>query len=100
MDSQAGLNNGGIDELSPVIEISKEFVLDQDTKDITTVRYGGKSTERFPYSSKTSNLWIRFYRNLKDEIEIFYEYLRNLGYSAESVISLCKKEVIDKLKIH
>lgn len=99
MDSQAGINNNGSDILSPVIEISDQFVLDLGTKDQTLIDYLTQSTPRFPYSSKTSNLWIRFYRNLKPEIEIFYGYLRRLGYSAEAVIRLCQVELIDKLKI-
>lgn len=101
MDSQAGLENNGFDRLSPVIEIAQQFVLDEDTKDVDEITYlGDEHSQRFPYSSKTSNLWIRFYRNLKSDIEAFYKQLRDLGYSAESVISLCKKEVIDKLGIN
>ena len=100
MDSQAGLENNGNDNLSPVIEISKEFVLDENTKNIQSVEYLGESSSRFPFSSKTSNLWIRFYNNLRSDIEIFYGQLRNLGYSSEAVISLCEKEVINKLGIN
>lgn len=98
MDSQAGLNNNGVDNLTPVIEISKQFVLAEEDSD-DQIFYLNQYTPRFPYSSKTSNLWIRFYRNLKPEIEAFYGYLRKLGYSAEAVIALCQKELIDKLKI-
>ena len=170
MDSQAGLDNGGLDTYPPYIEINKEFILNPpiygkyskekistnallegavstyDVNPVTHIQYTeeeaieynatlarslgkpsgepddsdmpiilnasrcyrssdnvvnylGTSVSRFPFTSANSNLWFRFYKNLKSDIQTFYKNLRTIGYSADTVITVCKKSVYDQLDI-
>lgn len=66
----------------------------------TTIEYGNQTYDRYHFSSNKSKLWITFYKNFKTEIESFYSDLRrNMGYTPESIIELCKTSLIDTLGI-
>lgn len=110
LDSEAGLDNNGNDNVAPFIEIKPEFSLDysplytqQDlidnklTED-SLIEYGGINYKRYHYSSNTSKLWINFYKHYKTEINTFYRTLKDRAdYNIDTIINLCKTNVIDKL---
>lgn len=127
LDSQAGLDNNGNDNIAPFVEIKPEFSLDYDpTKSndyawraehhligeniynggeliypVSQIQYGSQLYDRYHYSSHTSKLWINFYKNYKTTIEGFYSDLRrNCNYTPESIINLCQTQLIDVLGIN
>lgn len=128
LDSQAGLDNNGNDNVAAFVEIKPEFslnwdstkaadyewrsenyLLDEDIKDpitgeviypASTITYGGQIYDRYHYSSNTSKLWITFYKNYQTQIEGFYSLLRNNGYTPDTVINLCKDLLIDQLGVN
>lgn len=113
LDSQAGLDNNGNDNIAPFVEIKPEFSLNYDSSytqeqleenyltEDSTILYGTQYLDRYHYSSNTSKLWINFYKNFKNEIEAFYVALRTkYNYSADSIISSCKNQLIDVLGIN
>lgn len=125
LDSEAGLDNNGNDNIAPFVEIRAPFSLNYDvskendwawradnylideevtdpvsqiTYEPSTIQYGAQTYDRYHFSSNKSKLWITFYKNFKDEINTFYINLRNnFGYGPESIIALCKTVLIDKL---
>lgn len=113
LDSQAGLDNNGNDNIAPFVEIKPEFSLNYDSSytqeqleenyltEDSTILYGTQYLDRYHYSSNTSKLWINFYKNFKSEIEAFYVALRTkYNYNADSIISLCKNQLIDVLGVN
>lgn len=110
LDSEAGLDNNGNDNVATFIEIMPEFSLDYSplftqeelvekklTQD-SLIEYNGVEYKRYHYSSNTSKLWINFYKNYKDSINSFYRTLKDqVNYNADTIINLCKTNVIDKL---
>lgn len=112
LDSQAGLDNNGNDNIAPFVEIKPEFSLNYDSNytqeelaanfllQSSTIKYGSQYLDRYHYSSNTSKLWINFYKNFKSNIESFYLNLRrNANYSPESIIQLCENSLINKLGV-
>lgn len=125
LDSEAGLDNHGNDNVAPFVEICAEFslnydiskandwpwreqnyLIDEDTTvdehlyKASTIRYGSQTYDRYHYSSNKSKLWINFYKNFKEEIENFYIDLRNnFSYTPENIIGLCEDILIDKLGV-
>lgn len=127
LDSEAGLDNNGNDNIAPFVEIHPKFSLNYDvnrendyawlaenyligeevedpvTETIypkSTIQYGAQTYERYHFSSNNSKLWINFYKNYKDTINGFYSILRNYyGYGPDTIISLCQSVLIDKLGV-
>lgn len=127
LDSEAGLDNNGNDNIAPFVEIRAPFSLNYDpsketdyawradnylideevtdpvteiTYEPSTIQYGAQTYDRYHFSSNKSKLWITFYKNFKDQINTFYVNLRNnFGYSPESIIGLCQSVLIDKLGV-
>lgn len=126
LDSAAGLDNNGNDNVATFVEIKPEFslnydinksedyewlsenylleepVIDKETNNVlypaSTIKYGRQTYDRYHYSSNKSKLWYNFYKNYKDEISNFYINLRrNYNYSPESIIDLCESILISKL---
>lgn len=125
LDSEAGLDNNGNDNIAPFVEIRPVFSLNYDpdkadnlawlsenylidekvtdkvsgiTYEPSVIKYGAQTYDRYHFSSNKSKLWITFYKNFKDEINSFYINLRNnYGYTPETIINLCKTVLIDKL---
>lgn len=126
LDSEAGLDNNGNDNIAPFVEIRPTFslnyniekandyswlaenylldedIIDDNTQEVlypaSTIKYGSQTYDRYHFSSNKSKLWINFYKNFKDEINSFYVNLRNnCGYTPETIIGLCKSVLIDKL---
>jgi len=113
LDSEAGLDNNGNDNIATFVEIRPEFSLDYNINyteeqliannltETSTIQYGTQTYDRYHFSSNTSKLWITFYKNFKEEIESFYKSLRiNSNYNPESIIELCKTILIDKLGVN
>lgn len=125
LDSEAGLDNNGNDNIAPFVEIkpvfslnydpshatdyewlSENYLLDEPVTDpvtgitypASTIQYGAQTYDRYHFSSNKSKLWITFYKNFKDTINSFYSNLRNnCGYTPETIVELCKTTLIDKL---
>lgn len=126
LDSEAGLDNNGNDNIAPFVEIRAPFSLNYDVSKendyawraanwlideriidpetgtelypVSTIQYGTQTYDRYHFSSNKSKLWITFYQNYRTEINGFYSNLRtNYGYSPETIITLCKSLLIDKL---
>lgn len=130
LDSEAGLDNNGNDNIATFVEIKPEFSLDYDpnfdysdleqqlkndqtrllenvldnhkyTLQDIKIHYGTQDYDRYHFSSNSSKLWINFYKNFRLEIESFYTQLRKkYNYNAESIISLCKESLIDVLGVN
>lgn len=107
LDSEAGLDNNGNDNVAPFVEIKPVFSLNYDplraddydwladnyliddemsaeiyeetglVYPASTIQYGAQTYDRYHFSSNKSKLWINFYKNFKSEIEAFYSDLRN-----------------------
>lgn len=107
LDSEAGLDNNGNDNVAPFVEIKPIFSLNYDPARATdydwlaqnyliddemsnqiyeetglyypasTIQYGAQTYERYHFSSNNSKLWTNFYKNFKTEINAFYANLRN-----------------------
>ena len=127
LDSEAGLDNNGNDNIAPFVEIRAPFSLNYDpaketdyawrdsnylidekvtdpvtgiTYELSTIQYGAQTYDRYHFSSNKSKLWINFYKNFKEQINTFYANLRNnFGYGPESIIGLCQSVLIDKLGV-
>lgn len=112
LDSQAGLDNNGNDNIAPFVEIKPEFSLNWNANyteeekaaeyllEDSQIKYGTQMLDRYHYSSNTSRLWINFYKNFKDEIEAYYNLLRTqYNYGPDSVITLCDDMLISVLGI-
>ena len=126
LDSEAGLDNNGNDNIATFVEIrpnfslnydedrasdyqwlSDNYLLDEDVIDpvsgdilypASTIQYGAQMYDRYHFSSNKSKLWINFYKNFKTEINNFYNTLRNYyNYGPETIISLCQSMLIDTL---
>ena len=127
LDSEAGIDNNGNDNIAPFVEIRAPFSLNYDpaketdyawrdsnylideevtdpvtgiTYEPSTIQYGAQTYDRYHFSSNKSKLWITFYKNFKEQINTFYANLRNnFGYGPESIIGLCQNVLIDKLGV-
>ena len=125
LDSEAGLDNNGNDNIATFVEIRPTFSLNYDIQkendwawrtenyliddnDVaehpeehltkSVIRYGQRDYDRYHFSSNKSKLWITFYKNFKSEIEALYGKLRKeFGYNPDSIISLCEDTLISKL---
>ena len=120
LDSQAGLDNNGVDNIAPFVEIRPEFSLDyrvnyteeqleeNNLLPNSVIHYGTQNYDRYHYSSSDSKLWINFYKNYQNDIRTLYYYLRttidsNTGfplYSPDNIINLCDINVITPLGIN
>lgn len=120
LDSQAGLDNNGNDNVAPFVEIKPEFSLNWNPNytpeqraenyllEESLIPYGTQTYKRYHYSSNSSKLWINFYKNFKEVIESFYKQIRTTKlsqadtytmYSPTAIINLCKSMLIDKLGV-
>lgn len=112
LDSEAGLDNNGNDNVAPFVEIKPEFsrnydpnyTLEELTENFllpnSTIYYAGQNLDRYHYSSNTSKLWINFYINFRSRIESFYYQLRTIGgYTPDAIINFCENQVIKKLGV-
>lgn len=112
LDSEAGLDNNGNDNIPPFAEIMPAFSLDYNSNynadqlaenhllQDSTINYGGEDLRRYPFSSYDSKLWINFYKNFSDRIRQFYSQLRSeANYTPEAIINACEEELINKLGV-
>lgn len=120
LDSEAGLDNNGNDNIAPFVEIKPEFSLNYDpnyTREqmeenylildddgtVSKIPYAGQQLDRYHFSSYNSKLWINFYKNFNADgnINAFYKKLRTQGnYNVNSIISLCENNLISSLGIN
>lgn len=109
LDSQSGLNNGGVECIPPFVQVNRNWVpsnlQEREYDEIFNSRFRYKympSTNIFAYSSSTSKLWENIYLRHTDSINDMYSLLRvnNKHLSYEKLINHFKTIIIDKIPIH
>ena len=103
MDTQMGLNNSGVDEILPSVEINSsmsntsitgsyaaEAEIRVGRETIDGISYDMNNHTRFTqFNTKTSQLWNSFAKYFSEEIQLTYKFLRNKEiYNVDNICNL------------
>lgn len=110
LDSQCGINNGGIESVPPFVQVNRNWIpgglgSNEDYDEIFNSSYKYKymtAVSLFGYSSSTSKLWENIYLRHIDEISSKYSLLRanNKELFYDNLINHFEDIIINKIPVH